>query len=92
MHAQVVGWGLTEPKEGVSVAAKRKQVAEFCEAVVGGPAVLCGASLGAAVAVDAVAGGVDPLVLWRAVQNSAVAGGDPDQLLLFTGAVSPYET
>mmetsp|Transcript_18602 Transcript_18602/g.55317 ORF Transcript_18602/g.55317 Transcript_18602/m.55317 type:complete len:339 (+) Transcript_18602:198-1214(+) len=55
----VVGWGLTEPKDGVSVAAKRQQVDEFVKEVVGSQAILCGASLGAAVAVDAVAGGVE---------------------------------
>ena len=54
----VAGWGLTEPT-GVDIAAKRAQLREFLAEVVGGDAVLVGASLGAAICVDALAAGLD---------------------------------
>ena len=53
----LVGWGLTDPKQGVDIAAKRKQIEEFVRDVVKGPCVLAGASLGAAVVVDALRNG-----------------------------------
>lgn len=53
----LVGWGLTTPKHGVDIAAKRRQVEEFVREVVQGPCVLAGASLGAAVVVDALSNG-----------------------------------
>lgn len=57
----IAGWGLTEPRAGVDIPAKRAQLVEFLEDVVGGDYVLVGASLGAAVAVDGIAeGGLEP--------------------------------
>ena len=53
----LVGWGLTDPKQGVSIEAKRQQIEEFVRDVVRGPCVLAGASLGAAVVVDALRNG-----------------------------------
>ena len=53
----LVGWGLTSPKQGVSIEAKRQQIEEFVRDVVKGPCVLAGASLGAAVVVDALRNG-----------------------------------
>mmetsp|Transcript_26477 Transcript_26477/g.82440 ORF Transcript_26477/g.82440 Transcript_26477/m.82440 type:complete len:330 (-) Transcript_26477:22-1011(-) len=75
----VAGWGLTEPGDaGVSVEAKRKQVEEFCREVVGGPCVLAGASLGAAVVVDAVAnGGVAPVKVALLGPQCMIDGAPP---------------
>ena len=58
----LVGWGLTTPKSGVDIEAKRRQVEEFVRDVVQGPCVLAGASLGAAVVVDSLQNGAVPNV------------------------------
>ena len=57
----VVGWGLSEPRAGVTVEAKRRQLAEFVKDVVEGDAILVGASLGAAVCVDALTSAAEDL-------------------------------
>ena len=58
----LVGWGLTSPKQGVSIEAKRQQIEEFVRDVVKGPCVLAGASLGAAGVVDSLRNGAVPNV------------------------------
>ena len=50
----VLGWGLTVPKAGVTVAEKRAQLGEFMDAVIGKgrKVTLVGASLGGAICID----------------------------------------